>query len=81
MSAAEDATEVPHPRATTALYGHVEAEQAFLEAYRELAANEPGRCIVIDADESRHVIAEKIWTIVNERFDPATAPLMIEGAR
>jgi DNA polymerase-3 subunit delta' len=32
--ASEDADEVPHPRATLALYGHAEAEQAFLEAYR-----------------------------------------------
>jgi DNA polymerase-3 subunit delta' len=29
-----DAAEIPHPRATTALYGHAEAEQAFLDAYR-----------------------------------------------
>src|SRR5436305_6812227 len=27
-------TEVPHPRETLSLYGHVEAEQAFLDAYR-----------------------------------------------
>jgi DNA polymerase-3 subunit delta' len=26
--------EIPHPRAVTALYGHAEAEQAFLDAYR-----------------------------------------------
>ena len=48
------------------------------DAYRELAANEPQRCFLIDADESRHVVAEKIWSIVNARLDPATAPLMIE---
>ncbi len=48
------------------------------DAYRELAANEPERCFLIDADESRHVVAEKIWNIVNMRLDPATAPLMIE---
>ena len=50
------------------------------DAYRELAANEPERCFVIDADDSRHVIAEKIWTLVNDKLDPATAPLMIEEA-
>lgn len=33
MSAGE-ATEAPHPRETTGLYGHAEAEQAFLDAYR-----------------------------------------------
>jgi dTMP kinase len=50
------------------------------DAYRELAANEPERCFVLDADDSRHVIAEKIWTVVKEKLDPATAPVMIEEA-
>jgi len=31
---ADDKDEVPHPRETLSLYGHVEAEQAFLDAYR-----------------------------------------------
>ena len=36
MNAAEasDDTEPPHPRETTVLFGHGEAEQALLEAYR-----------------------------------------------
>jgi DNA polymerase-3 subunit delta' len=34
VSPASDAFEIPHPRAATALYGHVEAERAFLDAYR-----------------------------------------------
>src|SRR5438874_5843809 len=29
-----DAVEIPHPRETLAFYGHAEAEQALLEAYR-----------------------------------------------
>jgi DNA polymerase-3 subunit delta' len=29
-----DDTEIPHPRAALALYGHAEAEQAFLDAFR-----------------------------------------------
>jgi DNA polymerase-3 subunit delta' len=33
VSATSDATEVPHPRATTSLYGHTAAEQTFLDAY------------------------------------------------
>jgi DNA polymerase-3 subunit delta' len=33
-AATDEAAEIPHPRATTVLYGHAEAEQAFLEAYR-----------------------------------------------
>ena len=31
---ADDKDDVPHPRATLSLYGHAEAEQAFLDAYR-----------------------------------------------
>ena len=34
MSTASDTFEVPHPRASTMLYGHAGAEQAFLDAYR-----------------------------------------------
>ncbi len=34
MAAAEQDDGVPHPRETLSLYGHVEAELAFLEAYR-----------------------------------------------
>src|SRR5882757_7360678 len=34
MASAEKDADVPHPRATLSLYGHAEAEQAFLEAYR-----------------------------------------------
>ena len=38
----DDDVEIPHPRATTALYGHAEAEQAFLDAYRGGACRMPG---------------------------------------
>src|SRR3954463_2162674 len=34
MAAADDDSAIPHPRETTSFYGHAEAEQAFLEAYR-----------------------------------------------
>ena len=34
MSAAGEGAGVPHPRETLSLHGHVDAEQAFLEAYR-----------------------------------------------
>jgi DNA polymerase III subunit delta' len=34
VSAREGADEPPHPRETLALFGHAEAEQAFLDAYR-----------------------------------------------
>lgn len=47
-------------------------------AYQQLAASEPTRCVVIDTMETREKVADKIWSIVSGRLDPATAPLLIE---
>jgi dTMP kinase len=49
------------------------------EAYRLLVVSEPGRCVVIDATEPKPVVAERIWKTVNERLDPATAPVQLMG--
>ncbi len=48
------------------------------EAYRQLAASEPARCIMIDATQPREKVAEQIWSLVNARLDPATAPMVFE---
>jgi len=48
------------------------------EAYRQLAANEPGRCVLIDSTQPREKVAEQIWSLVNSRLDPATAPMVFE---
>ena len=72
-SARRGATEADRFEAETLAF-----HEKLRDAYRELAANEPERCFLINSDESRHVVAEKIWTIVNVRLNPATAPLMIE---
>ena len=50
------------------------------EAFLALAEKEPNRCVVIDATRPKDEVEEEIWRIVNERFDPATAPLHLEGA-
>src|SRR5262249_45877404 len=39
-------------------------------AYRELAAAEPKRCIVIDGRAPRDVVAGRIWSIVQDRLHP-----------
>jgi dTMP kinase len=56
---------------------------AFHEKLRDgflvLAANEPERCVLIDATLPREEVAEQIWRVVNERFDPATAPAVLES--
>ena len=39
-------------------------------AYRELAAAEPKRCVVIDGRAPRDVVADRIWSIVRDRLRP-----------
>ena len=39
-------------------------------AYRQLAAAEPKRCVVIDGRAPRDVVADRIWSIVRDRLRP-----------
>jgi dTMP kinase len=48
------------------------------DAYRDVAAQEPGRCVLIDAQRAQSAVADEIWAIVTDRLDPATAPLALE---
>jgi dTMP kinase len=48
------------------------------QAYRDIAADEPQRCVLIDAGRPVDAVAEEIWSIVNERLDPASAPISLE---
>jgi dTMP kinase len=52
--------------------------QKLREAYIELAASEPRRCVLVDARGPRKEVAERIWNIVNARLDPTSAPLFFE---
>ena len=47
-------------------------------AYREIAAAEPQRCALVDADRPADDVADDIWAIVNARLDPAAAPISFE---
>ena len=49
------------------------------EAFRDIALSEPLRCVLIDATEPRPAVADRIWKVVNDRFDPATAPVALES--
>ena len=51
------------------------------EAYRDLAEQEPDRCVLIDAGEAPRIVADTIWATVSRRLDPSSAPLIIEGVR
>ncbi|HEY1543459.1 MAG TPA: dTMP kinase [Xanthobacteraceae bacterium] len=59
---------------TEALAFHTRLRQA----YRDIAAAEPKRCVLIDAGRSVNEIADDIWTKVYARLDPAAAPLSFE---
>jgi dTMP kinase len=49
------------------------------EAYRLLVMTEPGRCVVVDATEPKQAVADRVWKTVNERLDPAMAPMHFAG--
>ncbi len=59
---------------TEALEFHTRLRQAF----RDIAAAEPQRCVLIDADRPEDKVAEEIWSNVNARLDPAAAPVSFE---
>jgi dTMP kinase len=48
------------------------------DAYLHLAASEPDRCVLIDANEPQAAVAARIWDAVARRLDPATAPVTLE---
>jgi dTMP kinase len=53
--------------------------EALRDAYRRLAAEEPERCVAIDATEPKPAVAERIWKVVVERLDSARAPGLPAG--
>lgn len=48
------------------------------EAYRQIAASEPDRCLLIDSSEPREKVSDQIWSVVSRKLDPATEPLVFE---
>ena len=57
----------------------IEFHNNLRDAYRQLAINEPDRCVLIDASGAPADVAEQIWSIVNRKLDPGTAPLSFEA--
>jgi dTMP kinase len=54
--------------------------EALREAYREIVAAEPNRCVAIDATEPKAAVAERIWKTVTERFDSTRVSSLPAGA-
>jgi dTMP kinase len=50
------------------------------DGFLMLAANEPERCVLIDATVSKDDVHDQIWRVVSQRLDPATAPAQLESA-
>ncbi|HML07226.1 MAG TPA: dTMP kinase [Xanthobacteraceae bacterium] len=57
----------------------VKAHETLREAYLELAAAEPQRCVLIDASGTKEEVAKRVWHAVNSRLEPATAPIIFEN--
>ena len=55
----------------------LEFHEKLRDAFLMLAATEPARCVLIDATAPKTEVSEQIWRVVNERFDPATAPVSL----
>lgn len=45
--------------------------QGLREAYRKIAANEPDRCVLIDANSDPDTVAARVWTALSARIFPA----------
>ncbi|MDA9400539.1 dTMP kinase [Bradyrhizobium sp. CCBAU 45389] len=50
--------------------------QGLREAYCKIAAEEPARCVLIDADSDPDTVAGRVWTAVRERLLPTTASVI-----
>src|SRR5947209_20635712 len=46
----------------------VKFHEGLREAYRQIAADEPQRCVLIDANAAPGVLAARVWTAVRDRF-------------
>ena len=58
----------------------VQFHEKLRDGFLTLAANEPERCILIDATMSKEEVAAQIWRVVSKKLDPASAPIQFEEA-
>jgi dTMP kinase len=52
---------------------NVKFHQDLREAYRQIAAAEPERCVLIDATPDPATVAASVWTALRDRLLTATA--------
>ena len=51
----------------------VRFHQDLRDAYRQIAADEPQRCVLIDANADADTVAAQVWTALRDRFFAADA--------
>jgi len=51
----------------------VEFHQKLRDAFLDIAAHEPDRCVVIDTTASKDIVADAIWQAVESRLQPLAA--------
>jgi dTMP kinase len=59
----------------------VEFHEKLRNAFRRLAKSETERCVLIDADAPSDTVAERVWKVITDRLDPATAPVALGDVR
>lgn len=50
--------------------------QGLREAYRQIAADDPGRCVLIDANSDPDTVAGRVWTALRDRLLPTPASVV-----
>ena len=58
----------------------VQFHQQLREAYRQIAADEPQRCVLIDATADATTVAANIWAAVRDRLFAAGAGNVVNSA-
>jgi dTMP kinase len=58
----------------------IEFHQELRKAYVAIVESEPKRCIIIDGRAPREVVADRIWTTVEQRLHPGLERLAAETA-
>jgi dTMP kinase len=58
----------------------VSFHQDLREAYRQIAANEPQRCVLIDATPDPATVAASVWTVLSDRLLPTPAGNAVNSA-
>ncbi len=58
----------------------VKFHQDLREAYRDIAASEPERCVLIDANADPDTVATRVWAALRDRFFAAAADSVASSA-